>query len=73
VGARSASRHVTELYQAHALSLARLALVMLGDAATAEDVVQDAFLGLGPRSRDYPRAASLNAPSAAGSSSSRQF
>ena len=37
---------MTALYQAHALSLARLALVMLGDAAAAEDVVQDAFLGL---------------------------
>ena len=46
VGAGSASRQVTELYEAHALSLARLALVMLGDAAAAEDVVQDAFLGL---------------------------
>jgi RNA polymerase sigma-70 factor (sigma-E family) len=42
----SAERHVTSLYQAHALSLARLALVMLGDQAAAEDVVQDAFLGL---------------------------
>jgi RNA polymerase sigma-70 factor (sigma-E family) len=46
VGAGPASRRVTELYEAHALSLARLALVMLGDAAAAEDVVQDAFLGL---------------------------
>jgi RNA polymerase sigma-70 factor (sigma-E family) len=46
VAAGSASRRVTELYQAHALGLARLALVMLGDAAAAEDVVQDAFLGL---------------------------
>jgi RNA polymerase sigma-70 factor (sigma-E family) len=46
VGAGSASRQVTDLYEAHALSLARLALVMLGDAAAAEDVVQDAFLGL---------------------------
>ena len=45
-GAWTAERHVTSLYQAHALSLARLALVMLGDAAAAEDVVQDAFLGL---------------------------
>jgi RNA polymerase sigma-70 factor (sigma-E family) len=42
----TADRQVTALYQAHALSLARLALVMLGDAAAAEDVVQDAFLGL---------------------------
>jgi RNA polymerase sigma-70 factor (sigma-E family) len=34
------------LYQLHALSLVRLAVVMLGDAGRAEDVVQDAFLGL---------------------------
>ncbi|WP_300612801.1 sigma-70 family RNA polymerase sigma factor [Trebonia sp.] len=45
-GAWPAERHVTALYSAHALSLARLALVMLGDPAAAEDVVQDAFLGL---------------------------
>jgi RNA polymerase sigma-70 factor (sigma-E family) len=44
--AGTAGQQVTSLYQAHALSLARLALVMLGDAAAAEDVVQDAFLGL---------------------------
>jgi RNA polymerase sigma-70 factor (sigma-E family) len=42
----TAERHVTALYQAHALSLARLALLMLGDRGAAEDVVQDAFLGL---------------------------
>ena len=41
-----AERHVTALYEAHALSLARLALLMLGDSAAAQDVVQDAFLGL---------------------------
>jgi RNA polymerase sigma-70 factor (sigma-E family) len=46
VGDWTAERHVTALYQAHALSLARLALVMLGDRPAAEDVVQDAFLGL---------------------------
>ena len=46
VGGWTAERHVTALYQAHALSLARLALVMLGDRPAAEDVVQDAFLGL---------------------------
>ena len=46
VAAWTAEQHVTSLYQAHALSLARLALVMLGDASAAEDVVQDAFLGL---------------------------
>src|SRR5579862_8414912 len=42
----AAERHVTALYQAHALSLARLALLMLGDADAAQDVVQDAFFGL---------------------------
>ena len=41
-----AARNVTLLYEAHALGLARLAVIMLGDPGTAEDVVQDAFLGL---------------------------
>jgi RNA polymerase sigma-70 factor (sigma-E family) len=45
-GPWTADWHVTALYQGHALSLARLALLMLGDRAAAEDVVQDAFLGL---------------------------
>ena len=58
-GAWTAERHVTALYQGHALSLARLALLILGDAGAAEDVVQDAFLGL------YRRWGSLSDPSAA--------
>jgi RNA polymerase sigma-70 factor (sigma-E family) len=37
---------VTALYQAHAVGLIRLAIIMLGDRPAAEDVVQDAFLGL---------------------------
>ena len=41
-----ANRQVTALYEAHALSLARMALLILGDSAAAQDVVQDAFLGL---------------------------
>jgi RNA polymerase sigma factor (sigma-70 family) len=41
-----ATSGVTALYQAHAVGLIRLAIVMLGDRAAAEDVVQDAFLGL---------------------------
>lgn len=41
-----AAQVVTGLYQAHALAMVRLALLMLGDRASAEDVVQDAFLGL---------------------------
>jgi RNA polymerase sigma-70 factor (sigma-E family) len=41
-----ARQQVTALYQAHALGLVRLAVLMVGDQLTAEDVVQDAFLGL---------------------------
>ena len=37
---------VTALYQTHALRLIRLAYLMLGDRASAEDVVQEAFCGL---------------------------
>jgi RNA polymerase sigma-70 factor (sigma-E family) len=39
-------RELTTLYETHALTLIRLAYVMLGDRPAAEDVVQDAFLGL---------------------------
>lgn len=44
--APDAAREVTALYQVHALGLVRLAVIMLGDQTAAEDVVQDAFLGL---------------------------
>jgi RNA polymerase sigma-70 factor (sigma-E family) len=37
---------VDELYREHALAMVRLALLLTGDRATAEDVVQDAFLSL---------------------------
>lgn len=37
---------VTSLYQVHADGLIRLGVIMLGDRAAAEDVVQDAFCGL---------------------------
>jgi len=37
---------VTAIYQANALSLIRLAYIMLGDLPSAEDVVQEAFYGL---------------------------
>jgi RNA polymerase sigma-70 factor (sigma-E family) len=39
-------QQVTALYAAHALGLVKLAKIMLGDQAQAEDIVQDAFLGL---------------------------
>jgi RNA polymerase sigma-70 factor (sigma-E family) len=45
-GLAGAAEAVTELYEAHALGLIRLAVVMLGDRPAAEDVVQEAFYGL---------------------------
>ena len=45
-GGAAAEASVTALYEAHALGLVRLAYVMLGDRAAAEDVVQEAFGGL---------------------------
>jgi RNA polymerase sigma factor (sigma-70 family) len=54
-----AAASVTELYAEHALGLIRLAVVMTGDRAAAEDVVQDAFLGL---YRRWDRLSELTAP-----------
>jgi RNA polymerase sigma-70 factor (sigma-E family) len=45
-GTPTATDSVSSLYAEHALGLVRLAVVMLGDQPAAEDVVQDAFLGL---------------------------
>ncbi len=47
---------MTALYEAHALGLVRLAVVMVGDRSAAEDVVQEAFCGL------YRRWATLSDP-----------
>jgi len=41
-----AAASVTALYAEHALGLVRLAVVVTGDRAAAEDIVQDAFVGL---------------------------
>jgi RNA polymerase sigma-70 factor (sigma-E family) len=41
-----AAHAVTALYQAHAVGMIRIALLMLGDRPAAEDVVQEAFFGL---------------------------
>ena len=54
--AAGAEGQVTALFQAHATGLVRLAMLMLGDQGAAEDVVQDAFLGL------YRRWAALRDP-----------
>ena len=45
-GSSATASAVTALYQQHAVGLIRLAMIMLGDRAAAEDVVQDAFFGL---------------------------
>ena len=60
----SAARALTdldlgELYAAHRLSLVRLAVLLVDDRASAEDVVQDAFAGLaanGAKLRDPDKA-----------------
>lgn len=63
------AQYVTELFRAHHLELVRLAVLVVGDLATAEDVVQDAFEQLHRRWRtlrkqssalDYARSAVLN-------------
>src|ERR1700744_4820345 len=63
------AQYVTELFRAHHLELVRLAVLMVGDMATAEDVVQDAFEQLHRRWKtlrkqssalDYARSAVLN-------------
>ena len=40
---------ITELYAAHRLGLVRLAVLLVDDVASAEDVVQDAFTALARR------------------------
>ena len=40
---RASPAGVTELFRAHHLELVRLAVMMTGDVATAEDVVQDVY------------------------------
>ena len=45
-GVRDTDRALTELFYAHAAGLIRLALCLVDDQATAEDVVQDAYVSL---------------------------
>lgn len=42
----AARQLAADLYRAHGLALVRVALLLVGDKPTAEDVVQDAFIGL---------------------------
>lgn len=46
VGRPEPAETISGLYAGHALGLTRLALLMIGDRESAEDVVQEAFLGL---------------------------
>lgn len=46
---RLAAGDLAELYAAHRLSLVRLAVLLVDDQASAEDVVQDAFTSLAGR------------------------
>ena len=58
-GDAAAADVVTNLFRAHGLAMVQVALLLVGDQATAEDVVQDAFLGLHralPRLRDTDKA-----------------
>ncbi len=66
---RGAEQAVSDLFRAHRVGLTRLALLLVDDEATAQDVVQDAFLGLYQRydrlhnqaaAVDYLRSAVLN-------------
>ena len=57
--AAPAEEFIDFLYRAHAVTLVRVALLLLGDRPSAEDVVQDAFLQLYrglPRLRDREKA-----------------
>jgi len=44
--ATTAEQLVGDLYRAHGLAMVRIAMLLVGDKPTAEDVVQDAFAGL---------------------------
>ncbi len=58
-GAQSADDVVDDLFRAHAVSLVRVATLLLGDQPSAEDVVQEVFLRLSwslPRIRDPGKA-----------------
>lgn len=45
-GPGPASEAIDDLFRVHAVGLVRFALMLVGDQATAEDVVQEAFLGV---------------------------
>lgn len=54
----TAAEQVTTLYRVHGMDLIRIAAVMLGSRAGAEDAVQEAFCGLYRRWHSWPRCSS---------------
>jgi len=61
-GASLDSAAIAALFRDHHAELVRLALFMVGDLATAEDVVQDVYASLHRRSRAQGRAQTVEAP-----------
>ena len=59
VASERAGVDITDLYATHRLRLVRMAVLLVDDVGTAEDVVQDAFAAL------HQRAGSLRDPYAA--------
>jgi RNA polymerase sigma-70 factor (sigma-E family) len=53
---------IAELFRDHHAELVRLALLMVGDLPSAEDVVQDVYASLHRRSRAQERAQTVEAP-----------
>ena len=61
-GASLDSAAIAALFRDHHAELVRLALLMVADLPTAEDVVQDVYASLHRRSRAQGRARSVEAP-----------
>ena len=61
-GASLDSAAIAALFRDHHAELVRLALLMVGDLPSAEDVVQDVYASLHRRSRAQERAQTVEAP-----------
>ena len=61
-GASLDSAAIAALFRDHHAELVRLALLMVGDLPTAEDVVQDVYMSLHRRNRAPGRAQTVEAP-----------
>ena len=61
-GASLDAAAIAALFRDHHAELVRLALLMVGDLPTAEDVVQDVYMSLHRRNRAQGRAQTVEAP-----------